>query len=109
MSVTIRLARFGQKKRPFYRIVVSERQSRRDGGFIEYLGTYNPMTEPSTITLDDERVKRWVGVGAQTSPLVGKIIKNRIPGLLEDREAHQRKKIQERRKKRKERAKASAA
>src|ERR1700730_2688142 len=70
MSLKIRLARGGAKKRPFYSIVVADSRSPRDGRFIEKLGTYNPMLDrghADRITLKEERIKHWLGVGAQPS------------------------------------------
>ncbi|MBF0469495.1 MAG: 30S ribosomal protein S16 [Desulfamplus sp.] len=75
MSVKIRLARGGAKKKPFYRIVAADIQSPRDGRFLETLGTYNPMVEPAQITLKDERIKYWLGVGAQLTTTVKSILK----------------------------------
>jgi small subunit ribosomal protein S16 len=73
--VKIRLARFGRKKRPFYRIVVTDSRKRRDSGWIESIGYYNPMTEPSTVKMDLERLNYWLGVGAQMSERVAKLKK----------------------------------
>ncbi|WP_456323685.1 30S ribosomal protein S16 [Hydrogenimonas sp.] len=70
---TIRLARMGRKKRPFYRIVVTDSRKRRDSGWIESIGYYNPMTEPSTVKIDEERYNYWVSVGAQPSERVKKL------------------------------------
>ncbi len=75
MSVRIRLARSGAKKRPFYRIVAADTRSRRDGRFLEKLGTYNPNTEPSTVTLDQPRVDYWLGVGAKPSETVARLLR----------------------------------
>lgn len=75
MSVRIRLTRKGTKKRPFYRIVAADVESPRDGRFLEVLGTYNPMTEPATITLKPERVQYWLNEGAQPSTTVQSILK----------------------------------
>jgi len=71
--VKIRLARYGRKKRPFYRIVVTDSRKRRDSGWIESVGYYNPLTEPSTIKMDLDRVNYWLGVGAQMSERVSKL------------------------------------
>ncbi|MDD4211233.1 MAG: 30S ribosomal protein S16, partial [Clostridia bacterium] len=65
MAVKIRLARFGAKKAPFYRVVVADSRSSRDGKFIEVLGTYNPLTDPATITLDNDKANAWIAQGAQ--------------------------------------------
>lgn len=72
--VRIRLARFGSKKNPHYRIVVADGRMPRDGRNIETVGRYNPRTEPSTITLNEDRVKHWLGVGAQPSDRVAKLL-----------------------------------
>ncbi|MDX2497170.1 MAG: 30S ribosomal protein S16, partial [Desulfobacterales bacterium] len=60
MSVKIRLARHGAKKRPFYRIVVADSESPRDGKFLENVGTYNPLTDPAEVVLKQERIKYWI-------------------------------------------------
>ena len=75
MAVKIRLRRMGQKKAPFYRIVVADSKSPRDGRFIEEIGTYNPNTDPSTFNVDEEVAKRWLANGAQPTEVVGKIFK----------------------------------
>jgi small subunit ribosomal protein S16 len=67
--------RTGAKKRPSYRIVVKEKQSKRDGAFLENLGTYNPTREPAEITLKTERVRYWIEQGAQPTDTVRQIIK----------------------------------
>jgi len=71
--VRIRLARFGRKKRPFYRIVVTDSRKRRDSGWIESIGYYNPLTDPKTIEIDMERLNYWLGVGAKMSDRVSKL------------------------------------
>jgi len=75
MAVKIRLRRMGQKKAPFYRIVVADSRSPRDGRFIEEIGTYNPNTDPSTFNVNEEAAKRWLANGAQPTEVVGKIFK----------------------------------
>jgi small subunit ribosomal protein S16 len=65
--VTIRLTRVGAKKRPFFRVVVCEGRSARDGAFVESLGFYNPRTSPETLTIDFDRLNYWLGQGAQPS------------------------------------------
>jgi small subunit ribosomal protein S16 len=75
MAVKIRLRRMGQKKAPFYRIVVADSKSPRDGRFIEEIGTYNPNTDPSTFNVNEEAAKRWLANGAQPTEVVGKIFK----------------------------------
>ena len=67
MSVKIRLRRIGAKKHPFYRLVVADSRSPRDGKFIEILGTYDPMTEPVKLNLDQEKIKAWLEKGARPS------------------------------------------
>jgi len=73
--VKIRLARFGRKKRPFYRIVVTDSRRRRDSGWIESVGYYNPLSEPKTIEMDLDRINYWLGVGAKMSERVEKLKK----------------------------------
>jgi small subunit ribosomal protein S16 len=72
--VMIRLARFGARKQPYYRIVAIEKDRARNGRSIEVVGTYNPRTEPATVDLKHERVAYWRGVGAQLSPTVAKLV-----------------------------------
>jgi small subunit ribosomal protein S16 len=79
MSLKIRLARAGAKKRPFYRIVIADSRSPRDGRFIERVGSYNPMVakdHPERIVLDTDRVKHWLGVGAQPTERVARFFGN---------------------------------
>jgi len=68
------LTRLGAHKRPFYRIIVADAKARRDGPFIEILGTYNPLVEPSKIEVDVERAKHWIGKGAQPSDTVKRLL-----------------------------------
>ena len=75
MAVRIRLARHGRKKNPFYRLVVADSRSPRDGRFIEMLGTYNPMTNPAEIVVDEERALHWLGVGALPSDIAKVLLK----------------------------------
>ena len=70
MSVKIRLARHGAKKRPYYRIVVADSRMPRDGRFIEQVGRYNPLTEPKTIEIDLEKADEWIAKGAKPTPAV---------------------------------------
>lgn len=74
MSVKIRLKRMGSKKQPFYRIVVADSRSPRDGRFIESVGTYNPLTEPETVTLKEDQIMSWLNNGAQPSATVKNIL-----------------------------------
>ena len=72
--VKIRLTRLGAHKRPFYRVVIADSRARRNGPFIEILGTYNPLKEPSEVKLDVEKVKYWLQQGAQPTDIVKKLI-----------------------------------
>ncbi len=75
MSVKIRLARHGAKKRPFYRIVVADSESPRDGKFIENVGTYNPLIDPAKVVLKQERIKYWIDQGAIPTDTVKSLLK----------------------------------
>lgn len=75
MAVKIRLKRMGQKKAPFYRIVVADSRFPRDGRFIEEIGTYDPGTDPSTFKVNEEAARKWLNNGAQPTEVVGKIFK----------------------------------
>ena len=74
--LTIRLARYGKKKKPFYRVVVIEKTRPRDGRFVEIVGTYDPLKKPHAVTLNTERVKYWIGCGAQPSDTVRSFLRN---------------------------------
>jgi small subunit ribosomal protein S16 len=75
MAVKMRLKRMGQKKRPFYRIVVADARAPRDGRFIEEIGTYDPNQEPSVIKFNEEAAKKWLANGAQPTDTVAKLLK----------------------------------
>jgi small subunit ribosomal protein S16 len=75
MAVKIRLTRFGTKKKPFYRIVVTDARAPRDGRFIEKIGTYDPKQDPPNINIDAERATEWLQKGAQTSPTVAQLLR----------------------------------
>ena len=75
MAVKIRLARHGAKKRPFYRIVVADSESPRDGRYIEAIGTYNPLINPSEVSLKGERIKYWIDQGAILTDTVRNLLK----------------------------------
>ena len=75
MAVKMRLRRMGQKKAPFYRIVVADARAPRDGKFIEEIGTYDPNQNPSVFKVDEEAAKKWLNNGAQPTEVVGKIFK----------------------------------
>lgn len=70
MAVRIRLKRIGAHKAPFYRVVVSDSRSPRDGRFIEEIGTYNPVAQPAQVSLDEEKALKWLQTGAQASDTV---------------------------------------
>ncbi len=72
----IRLARFGARKKPFYRVVVIEKDRARNGRSVELVGTYNPRTSPATVEFKRERIDYWTGKGAQVSDRVAKLLKN---------------------------------
>jgi small subunit ribosomal protein S16 len=72
--VKIRLARFGAKKRPFYRVVVADSRSRRDGPFIEIIGTYDPLKEPSEIKINLEKAEYWISKGARPTDTTKKLL-----------------------------------
>ena len=75
MAVKIRLRRMGAKKAPFYRVVVSDGRYPRDGRFIEEIGTYNPLTDPAEIKIDNEAAKKWIANGAQPTDTVRALLK----------------------------------
>ena len=81
MAVKIRLRRMGQKKAPFYRIIVADSKSPRDGRFIDEIGTYDPMTTPATYNVNEEAAKKWLATGAQPTETVGKLLK--VAGITE--------------------------
>ena len=75
MAVKMRLRRIGAKKAPFYRVIVADSRSPRDGRFIEEIGYYNPLTEPAEIKIDAEKAKKWLGNGAQPTETVKALLK----------------------------------
>ncbi len=81
MATKIRLKRMGAKKRPFYRVVVADSRSPRDGKFIEEIGYYDPATDPATIKIDEESALKWLGVGAKPSDTVKSLFKKQ--GIME--------------------------
>ena len=82
MSVKIRLKRMGMKKKPFYRLVVSDARSPRDGRFIEEIGYYDPMTEPATVKINADAAKKWLANGAQPSDTARVLLKR--SGIIEE-------------------------
>ncbi len=83
MSVKIRLKRMGMKKKPFYRVVVADINSPRDGRFIEEIGYYNPMEKPAEVKVDGERAKYWLQCGAQPTDTVRVLLKK--TGVIEEK------------------------
>lgn len=81
MAVKIRLRRMGAKKAPFYRLVVADSRSPRDGRFIEEIGYYNPTTEPADVKIDVEKAKKWISNGAQPTDTVRDLLKK--AGIIE--------------------------
>ncbi len=75
MAVKIRLRRMGAKKAPFYRVVVADSRYPRDGRFIEEIGTYNPMADPTEFKIDEEKAKKWIANGAQPTDTVKELLK----------------------------------
>ena len=75
MAVKITLRRMGQKKAPFYRIIVADSRSPRDGKFIDEIGTYDPNLEPSAVSINEEAAKKWLANGAQPTEVVAKLLK----------------------------------
>lgn len=85
MAVKIRLKRMGAKKNPFYRIVVADSRSPRDGRFIEEIGYYDPLTEPKTVKIDDEKATKWLKNGAKPTDTVDRLFKeNEIYSKLKE-------------------------
>lgn len=74
MAVRIRLSRFGRKKQPFYRIVVQNSESRRDGKFLEVVGTYNPMVEPMELNIQQDKLQSWLAKGAEPTTTVKSLL-----------------------------------
>ena len=85
MAVKIRLKRLGQKKAPFYRIVVADERSPRDGKFIEEIGYYNPVSQPKQVKINDEKAVKWLSNGAQPTDTVKTLLVNN--GVMEKFEA----------------------
>lgn len=77
MAVKIRLARHGAKKKPFYRIIVADSECRRDGRFLEIVGTYNPLPDPAEVSLKEERIKYWMDQGAIPTNTVRNLLKKK--------------------------------
>ena len=87
MAVKIRLKRLGEKKNPFYRIIVADSRSPRNGRFIDEIGTYDPNYDPCKLSIDAEAAKKWLSNGAQPTEVVGKLVsKNKTSGGVIDYE-----------------------
>lgn len=84
MAVKIRLKRMGSKKKPFYRVVVADSRSPRDGRFIEEIGYYNPVVDPKVVKIDDEKAIKWLNTGAKPTDTVGMLFKKY--GIYEKRD-----------------------
>ncbi|MDW7772053.1 MAG: 30S ribosomal protein S16 [Desulfobulbaceae bacterium] len=75
MAVRIRLTRMGRKKKPYYRIIVANNETKRDGRFLDIIGTYDPMQEPAAVSIDTDKLNEWLGKGAEPSVTVSSLIK----------------------------------
>jgi small subunit ribosomal protein S16 len=84
MAVRIRLTRMGRKKKPFYRIVVATTEASRDGKFLDIVGTYDPMQDPSVVTLDTDKLNEWIGKGAEPTVTVRSLIKKHGAAQVEN-------------------------
>ena len=85
MAVKLRLTRIGKKKQPQYRIVAADERAPRDGRFIEILGHYNPLSDPSTLTVDNAKAVKWLSQGAQPTERVAKLLK--VSGAIDEYQA----------------------
>ena len=75
MAVRIRLTRFGRKKKPFYRIIVADSENKRDGKFLDVIGTYDPLQDPAVININNDKLQEWMGRGALPTTTVKSLIK----------------------------------
>lgn len=75
MAVRIRLTRLGRKKKPFYRIIVADSENKRDGKFLDVVGTYDPLQDPAAISIDNAKLQEWLGKGALPTTTVKSLIK----------------------------------
>jgi small subunit ribosomal protein S16 len=82
--VVIRMRKMGSKKRPFFRVVVTDSRIARDSSFVEIVGHYNPRTKPAKVEIDRERINHWVGKGAQLSNTVRTLLKRHVPASAAD-------------------------
>ena len=84
MAVKLRLRRMGKKKQPIYKVVAADERSPRDGRFIEAIGLYNPITDPATIDIQEDRALYWLGVGAQPTDTVKNLLSKKAKSWLEN-------------------------
>lgn len=84
MAVKIRLQRHGSKKRPFYRLVAADSRSKRDGRYLEIIGTYNPTTDPASVKIDSEKANKWLNEGAKPTDTVKNLFKK--AGIVSNKE-----------------------
>ncbi len=101
MSVKIKLQRRGRKKQPVYRIVIQDSRTSRDGKVIDIVGQYNPLEAPKVLVIDDEKIKKWLGNGAQPTEAVARLLVTK--GYLEAKVYPKKKKLQLRKKLKKQR------
>ncbi|BCL60371.1 30S ribosomal protein S16 [Desulfomarina profundi] len=78
MAVRIRLTRLGKKKKPFYRIIVADSEAKRDGKFLDILGTYDPLQDPAEVNINEEKLQEWLGRGALPTTTVKSLIKKAV-------------------------------
>ncbi len=78
MAVRIRLTRLGKKKKPFYRIIVADSEAKRDGKFLDILGTYDPLQDPAEVKINEEKLQEWLGRGALPTTTVKSLIKKAV-------------------------------
>jgi len=84
MAVRIRLTRMGRKKKPFYRIIVANNEAKRDGKFLDIIGTYDPMQDPVLVNLDTEKLNDWLGKGAEPTVTVRSLLKKHGAAQVEN-------------------------
>lgn len=82
MAVRIRLTRFGRKKKPFYRIIVADSEAKRDGKFLDIIGTYDPLHDPAEVKIDNQKLQEWLGKGALPTTTVKSLIRKAPVAVL---------------------------
>lgn len=107
--LAISLMRMGAKGKPFYRLVVKEKRSKRDGAYLENVGTYNPMADPAEVNLKHDRIQYWIGVGAQPTETVASLIKNNPVQTEEEKAAAMQARAEKKEAERKAREEAKRA